>query len=712
MNLNLIKIFGILFTAMLCASNIRSQELNLHSIMTDRSLYPERLSQMQWAKNSPIFYHVKGRALMAVNTRGRSATATSLDNLNTAFTSAGFDDLRRFPFVEVINEKELIFWQDTTLFLFDFSKNNIRVLNHVLTDAEHIYIDYNHFHVAFTLGNNLYVSIDKNIHQITDEPNTGIVYGQSVHREEFGIEKGIFWSPNGRYFAFYRMDETMVTDYPLVNIGDPIAELRNIKYPMAGGQNHKVTVGVFDLAQMKYHYLETEHWDDQYLTNISWAPDEKNIYIAVLHRNQREMKFCQYETGTGAFKKTIFEETASCYVEPLSPAFFMGDNVESFIWQSQKSGFNHLYMYSVRDNSVRQLTDGPWPVREIAGYVPHSHSLIITASKASPLQTEVYNLNLNSLELTKVSKEAGSNNVMLSHNGRFAVITLSSISEANKVSLTGTNGNELAVLHVSSNACNENLGLVDIFTLKADDGITDLYCRLIKPSNFDVTKKYPVIVYVYGGPHAQMISDTWTGGAGLFLHYLAQQGYLVFTLDNRGSANRGRAFEQAIYKNLGTIEVDDQMTGVAHLKTLSFVDTARIGVHGWSYGGYMTIMMMVKNPGVFKAGVAGGPVTDWKYYEIMYGERYMSSPQENPDGYQSASVLNKIEHLKDRLLVIHGDNDPVVVWQHSLELLRKAVEKDVLIDYAVYPGHEHNIIGVNRAHLMNRITTYFNDFLK
>jgi dipeptidyl-peptidase-4 len=252
---------------------------------------------------------------------------------------------------------------------------------------------------------------------------------------------------------------------------------------------------------------------------------------------------------------------------------------------------------------------------------------------------------------------------------------------------------------------------MSVFTIKAADDKTDLYCRLIKPLNFDPSKKYPAIVYVYGGPHAQLVEDSWLGGTSLWDFYMAQKGYVIFTVDNRGSSNRGLEFENIIHRNLGITEMEDQLKGIEYLKNLGYVDMDRIGVTGWSYGGFMTISLMTHYPEVFKVGVAGGPVIDWKYYEVMYGERYMDTPDENPDGYEKTSLLNYAKELKGRLLIIHGAIDNTVVWQHSLTFLEECIKNKILVDYFVYPRHEHNVSGIDRLHLMRKITQYFDDYL-
>jgi dipeptidyl-peptidase-4 len=277
----------------------------------------------------------------------------------------------------------------------------------------------------------------------------------------------------------------------------------------------------------------------------------------------------------------------------------------------------------------------------------------------------------------------------------------------NRITLLDAQGKAMKTLLDAPNPLQDyKLGQIKLFSLKNKEGI-ELNARMILPPDFDAHKKYPVIVYVYGGPHGQMITNSFLRGWPLWYQYMAERGYIIFTLDNRGTNNRGLAFEQAIYQHLGTKEVEDQMVGVNYLKKQSFVDSTRIGVHGWSYGGFMTISLMTRRPGVFKVAVAGGPVIDWRYYEVMYGERYMDTPQKNPEGYEEASLLNYVKNLQGKLLIIHGTVDPVVVWQNSLLYLRKAIDLQKQVDYFVYPGDEHNMHGKDRVHLYQKITDYF-----
>lgn len=689
----------------------QKKEISPKAIMSDRTLSPERLGQMQWARNTNHFFYTQKNIFWKVSPDGENEEILSIDKLNKIFLNYKMEKLNRFPQFYALNDTQFVFFNDSLLYSLNPVTEKIQQLNTIFSKAENQDVDLNNFHIAFTIDNNLYISENNKIIPVGISDKVGVVFGKSVHREEFGIEKGTFWSPKGNLLAFYKMDQSMVAEYPLVDIHDPMATTHGIRYPMAGTQNHVVQVGVFDVRKNTTVYLQTHHWDDQYLTNISWSPDEKNIYIAVLNRNQKEMMLNKYNVSDGSFAGTLFKEENDKYIEPLHPLFFMDENGKEFIWQSQRSGYNHLYLYNNENNSCKALTSGSWVVNDVLAYNKKNNLLYLIASCKTPLEKEVYTLNLKTNIMTQISAVEGTNNALVSADGNYWVNMLSNKEVSNRVTLMSSKGKQIATLLEENKALKNALADMEIFSVKANDQKTDLYCRLLKPVDFDASKKYPVIIYVYGGPHNQLVTNTWTAGAGLYLHYLAQKGYLVFTLDNRGTSNRGLDFEQAIYKNVGQTEAADQMAGVSWLMKQPYVDTARIGVHGWSYGGFMAIYLMLHYPEVFKVGVAGGPVCDWKYYEIMYGERYMSTPQENPEGYKNASLINNIQKLKGRLLVIHGDNDPTVVWQHSLMLLKESVNKDVLIDYMVYPGHEHNVGGIDRAHLMRKIETYFNDFL-
>ncbi|WP_436414158.1 S9 family peptidase [Petrimonas sp.] len=574
--------------------------------------------------------------------------------------------------------------------------------------------DDNRSFTAFNKENNLFIK-DKegNETAISSEENKGIVYGQSVHRDEFGINKGVFWSPSGEKLAFYRMDETMVTDYPIVDISTRIASEKSVKYPMAGETSHEVTIGIYDTKTAKTVYLKTGEPKDKFLTNVAWSPDGRWIYVAELNRGQNRMKLNRYDALSGNLDKTLFEETHPKYVEPQNPVLFVKNKPNQFVWQSNRDGYNHLYLYDVSGKLLKQLTKGNWEVTNVIGFDEKGENLFFVSTHPTPMDRHIYSVNLKNDKTTRHTSAQGMHSASLSASGRYVIDRYSSHDNPGTIDLINArNGKTVTLASARNPFAGFSIPSVETGTIKAADNKTDLHYRMIKPANFDAAKKHPVAVYVYGGPHSQMVQNRWRYGSGGWEMYMAQKGYVVFVLDNRGTSNRGFDFENVTHRQLGVEEAKDQMRGVEFLKSLPYVDADRMGIHGWSYGGFMTINMLLRYPDVFKVGVAGGPVTDWKYYEVMYGERYMDTPQENPDGYAETSLLNKADRLKSRLLIIHGDEDPVVVMQHSLQFLKSAIGAGTHPDFFVYPGHEHNMMGRDRVHLHEHITRYFEDFCK
>ena len=569
-------------------------------------------------------------------------------------------------------------------------------------------------YLAYTKDNNLYITDGTGKETaISSEENKGIVCGRAVHRDEFGIKGGIFWSPDGNKLAFYRMDETMVADYPIVDISTRIATEKSIKYPMAGEKSHEVTIGVYDIKTGQTVYLKTGDPKEKYLTNVAWSPDEKFIYVAELNREQNHLKMNRYDAGSGDWDKTLFEETHPKYVEPENPVLFVKNNPNQFIWQSERDGFNHLYLYDISGKLLKQLTKGDWEVTDVVGFDERGDHLFFISTNPTPIDRHAYSVNVKSGKINRLTTVPGMHNITVSNSGKYLVSRYSSHDNPGEADLIDTRTGKAVTLASAQNPFAAiNMPPAELGTLKADDDKTDLFYRMIKPADFDAGKKYPVVIYVYGGPHSQMVQNRWRYGSGGWETYMAQKGYIVFVMDNRGTTYRGRDFEDITYRQLGVEEGKDQMRGVEFLKSLPYVDADRLGIHGWSYGGFMTINMLLRYPDVFKVGVAGGPVIDWKYYEVMYGERYMDTPQENPDGYREASLLNKAGNLKSRLLIIHGDEDPVVVLQQSLQFLKSSIDAGTHPDYFIYPGHEHNMVGRDRVHLHEHITRYFEDFCR
>ena len=673
----------------------------------------KNISQFSWADDGKSYYQAtKNGYLVTELSTQKQDTLVSLHQLNTTLSLD--KKLKSFPRITFVNKDKGYFTQNSQNFWIERSGKEWKIKEGIalVKEAENTerFSDSQGF--AYTIKNNLYFNKNGKVTQITNDSNEDILNGQAVHQREFGITKGIFISPDNSKIAFYRMDQSMVKDYPIIDWSVVPAVNKNIKYPMAGTLSHHVTLGVYDLKTNKTTFLNIEGDPEQYLTVITWNPDSKSVFVGVLNRDQNDLKMNQYNASSGSFMKMLFEEKSDKYVEPQQQLLFFPNSTTDFIWQSQRTGYNHLFHYNVDKGLVAQLTKGDWLVTDILGFNEKKKEIFYTSTQVSPMERHLYKVDWTNFKTQRLDQGAGMHAGILSKDGNHLYDTYSNATTPRSVNLINTNTSKVKNVLTSENPLKTyQRPEIKNVTLKADDG-TPLFGKIILPIDFDANRKYPVIVYLYNGPHAQLVTDSFPASGNLWYEFMAQKGYIVFTMDGRGSSNRGLKFEQAIFRNAGETEMKDQLQGVAYLKSLSYVDGDRLGIHGWSYGGFMTTSFMLKNPEVFKVGVAGGPVIDWNMYEIMYTERYMDSPQNNPEGYKQANLLDKVQNLKGNLLMIHGAQDNVVVWQHSMNFLKAAVDHGVQMDYFVYPGHEHNVLGKDRVHLMQKVTDYFDEYLK
>ena len=659
------------------------------------------------------------------NTEKDSAFSTlTLENINTILSANGrktIDHLYNasFPYTE---KTYVLIDRGREKTLVDWVEKKVIWKADLTPDASNEDWNKDSQSIAYTIDHNLFVlTADGKSHQVSSDGSIDLVYGESVHRDEFGISKGTFWSPDGTLLAFYKMDQSMVSKFPQVNITLPsqtpdgesrIATTSPDPYPMAGETSHKVYVGIFNPQRDKTVYLNTGNPTDRYFTNIAWAPDGKKLYLIELNRDQNHGSLDEYDALTGKKLRTLFTEDNDKYFEPLHPIQFLPWDDSKFIYQTRRDGYNHIYIYHVSGKLIKQLTTGNFEVSDILGFNKSQKTILYTSNEKDPLQQNVFSVDMKG-KRTLLGDATGWHNATLSESGNYFIDNYSSPLIARHIDIVSTSDRKGTNIFTAEDPWAEyKVPEVKVGTIKAADGVTDLYYRLILPTDFDPTKKYPAVVYVYGGPHAHNIDATAHWGARGWDIWMAQQGYVMFCLDNRGSEHRGLAFEQATFRQLGVEEMKDQIKGVEFLKSLPYVDGERLGVHGWSFGGFMTTSLMTTYPDVFKVGVAGGPVIDWRFYEVMYGERYMDTPQTNPEGYESTSLLGKAKNLKGRLMVIYGGNDPVCVPQHTLSFMRACIDADTYPDLFTYPGDGHNMMGTDRVHLHNVITRYFEDHLK
>ena len=650
------------------------------------------------------------------------------------------------PVVKVQTPKEII--------LIDFEKREVVWRGQIQEGAQELMWSAESRAMAYCIGSNVFVqTADGTRTQLTTDGNDDIVYGHSVSREEFGIYNGLFWSPDGQRLAFYKKDQSRIPSYPQVDITQRIAATYVDKYPMAGEESEDVSVAIFDVPTGKTVWLQNPKPKTDYMTNLSWAPDGSKLYVFELNRDQDFMQLFGYDAATGAKDaEPLIEEKHPKYVEPQHPLTFLPWDTTKAIMQSSRDNWNHLYlidlskkMYpewrnadgggTVSDHvKVTLLTPGEFTIRDFLGFNQKAKTALFIGNVTHPLHHTIHAVPIKNEKLKVkngseryrlLSAGEGVHTATLSSNGSQLIDTYSSPTVTRRVcliqtspskspSLTGEgSGERLSILLDAEDPWKDyNVPEITSGSIKAADGETDLYYRLIKPVDFDPTKKYPTVVYVYGGPHAHNVQAS----RGYYFRgweiYMAQKGYVIFVLDNRGSQYRGQKFEQVTFRHLGDEEMKDQMKGVEFLKTLPYVDADRMGVHGWSFGGFMTTNLMCTYPDVFKVGVAGGPVVDWKFYEVMYGERYMDTPQENSEGYASSCLLPKAKNLKGRLQIILGYNDPTCVPQHTLSFIRASIDAGTQPDLFLYPGDGHNMFGTDQVHLHERITRYFEDYLK
>ncbi len=697
------------FVSILNAQNTLSLEDVIYGGKNFNKFLPEN-KDYRFVGGKDDIYLIERDSVTSIDKEG---IVINLQKINSLLSNEGLDSLQSLHQCNWLDDNLIWFKMKNRILMIALSELKIKTIIEIPENAEFLDFSPEEKRVVYLDNKDLYIKEETgDAVKIESASEKDIVLGKSVHRNEFGIRGGVFTSPKGNFLAFYRKDESMVKDYPLVDITTREAEVKNIKYPMAGMASHEVTLGVYNFKTGKLIYLKTQGSKDHYLTNVAWSPDEKYITIAELNREQDDMKFNIYNPESGAYIKTVFEEKSDKWVEPEHKPLFFTKNPNLFLWLSERDGYNHIYLYDINKGLQKQLTKGEYVVTEMLGLRKNDSRLFFESTKDGYLDRNLYELNINNGKIQRITSSLGYHICELSSSGDNVLDRYSSLDIPGKINLIDVKTHRSKLLFEAKNPfIDYNIGKVSLGTLKSADQKTDLSYRMVLPADFDSTKRYRVVIYVYGGPHSQMVKNSWLGGVRLWQIYMSQLGYISFTMDNRGTDYRGCDFEKVIHRQLGVAEAKDQYEGIRFLQSLPYVDSTRIGVHGWSFGGFMTINLMEKYPNDIKVGVCGGPVIDWKYYEVMYGERYMDMPQENPDGYAMSNLNNRVDSIKGKLLIIHGAIDPTVVWQNSLSFIEECIEHRIQVDYFVYPRHEHNVLGPDRVHLMQKVTQYFEDYL-
>ena len=551
------------------------------------------------------------------------------------------------------------------------------------------------------------------LYTLPESPGPGISYGGVVSRSEFGYRGDVFPSPDGSRIAVYRKDERAVGIFPMFDISLGDGSTVPLRYPMAGGASERLSLVVCDTLGNELCTLGVTDFDEErYLTGITWSPDGRYIFVQVLSRSQHDMNLNMYRSDDGSFVRTILSEHNDAWVEPQDPLYFIKGSYEFLYRTDNRDGYKNLYLCDTL-GSVRRLTECDADVSYIAD---DGRYVYYTSAEVSPVENHLFRIRLRRSGHSKPERltwEKGWHEIDMSPDCTKFIDRYSSFNVPGVTVVKDCEGNVVNHILTALDPLDEYAQCrAELGTVRSADGKYDNYYRLFYPLDYDPSKEYPLIVYIYGGPHSQMVTDSYLGNIRMWEMLMAQKGYFVYVQDNRGTQNRGAAFEKAINRQCGVAEAADQMAGInALLDRIPAIDRERIGVHGWSYGGFMTLTLACDNPGFFKVAVAGGPVIDWKWYELMYGARYMDRPQDNPEGYALTSLVGKADNLTGRVLICQGVLDDTVVWEHSLSFLQACIREEKRIDYFPYPLEAHNMMGRARVHLYDKITDYFETYL-
>ena len=568
--------------------------------------------------------------------------------------------------------------------------------------------------VAFVRDNNLFVKdlMSGETRQITTDGKTNeIINGMAdwVYEEEFGETKAFAWSPNGDQIAFIRFDETEVREFILtIHNDEAYPEYRKFKYPKVGEKNAKVSVHVFNLNTNKTTKIDLGNMDDQYVPRIKWTHDNNGLVVFKMNRHQNNLKLILADTKMGK-TKTLLEETNDYYVDITDDLNFLKDK-KHFVWTSEKSGFNHIYLYNMNGKLVRQLTNGNYDVTRLYGVDEVNKMVYFQAAEQSPLERQIYSVDMDGKKKKNLTPFAGTNAAQFSSTFDYFVNTFSTVNTPPTFTVYDRTGKEIRVIEDNKKlvSVQKTYGTQSVNFSKIKNAAGDeLNAWTVTPPNFDLSKKYPVLMYVYGGPGSQTVKNSYGYNNYWWFQMLAQKGYIVVSVDNRGTGARGEKFKKMTYQQLGKYETEDQIAAAKYLAAQPYVDGDRIGIFGWSYGGYMSSLAILKGNDVFKTAIAVAPVTNWKWYDSIYTERYMRTDDENPDGYKDNSPVYFADQLKGNYLLVHGNADDNVHFQNSAEMAKALIKANKQFDTYFYPNRNHGIYGDNaRLHLYTKMTDF------
>lgn len=567
-------------------------------------------------------------------------------------------------------------------------------------------------YVAFRRDSDLY-SLDiatHKEHRLTDDGSATLLNGELdwVYPEELDLGTAYWWSPDSRQIAYMQFDISREFEYPQIDLKGRRAVLEMERYPQAGTPNADVRIGVVNTDGGPTRWMDLGETRGHLFARVFWTPDSSGLAVYRLNRVQNVLDLLLANTESGT-SKTLIHETDKCWINVTDGFRFLKNG--QFLWPSERDGFNHLYLYSPEGREISRITQGNWEVTSVVGVDEAQRRVYYISTEPSPLQRQLWAVNLDGSGKTRITKNDGTHSISMSPTTQYYVDTWSNLTNPPRQTLHSSDGTEIGVYREADRRLLDEYELLpsEIVTIKGSDG-TPLYAKLIKPANFQPGRKYPAIVMVYGGPGAQTIHDAWSGAT--WDQALAAKGFVIWALDNRGSSGRGHAFESVLFRHFGQMELEDQKTGVQYLISQGYVDPARIGIYGWSYGGYLTIYSLLNAPEMFKAGIAGAPVTDWHNYDTIYTERYLGLPSESAEAYRVSSAVTYANNLKSKLLILHNVEDDNVLFQNTLQMSDAFEKAGKLFDMEVYTQKSHGVGGPEHKQLLELTTDFFERNLK
>ena len=671
---------------LLFPAEAQRKDFTLEEIVLNESLAPATLPQLSWITGSDDYFFIqgsgKGQQLMRGAARSsKQAAILQLADLSSAVEKAGGNPVQEFPEIRWTSSETFLLNQQNRIYTYDLKSGNAALANSFAAEAKIFDLHPVRLHVAFTLGRDLFVAMQgAGKVPVTNQAYAGWEEGQPILAGKNKFEKPTLWSPSGNLLAYYLLRQpTSETSRP------PVLE-----------------VGVFDVRnQQSVELKRDEAWP--YLTHLTWSPDEKHLYAVRLNPAQDHLQVNQYEAATGNLVKTLFEEKSTSYLAPKHGLFFVPRHPDRFVWASDRDGYTHLYLYNTQGQLLRRLTAGNWVVTELLGFDQEGKNAFYVSTAESPIERHFYGLHLNTGKTNRISQGTGVHVPQISPGGAYFLSSFSSFVVARQIRLLDRSGKIRQTLLTERNPLeNYRTGEITLLPIKGADG-ADLYCRLITPADFDPGRKYPVVLYVGGHPQEQRITNSWLGGGKLWMQWLAQQGFVVFALDGRGSANRGRDFAQATFGGSGVLEGQDQLQGIDYLTSLDYVDPARIGVYGKELGGHLATSLLLNAPAAFKAGVALNPTLTWPSYHTLF------PGSTDPKSRQETDLVQYLGNLKGKLLIAYAQGEPA--GPPIRQLLQAAEEKKIPIDTYVYAGQEGRLPAKTRIDLLQQIMQYVQEHL-